>query len=156
MSASQVSEGIVLIGIVIAASMLSQVFISSMTSIQRSSVETSKYLSERMKTSVKIIYASNTTTGVVFWVKNVGSTTIGAGELEKANVFFGADLTCYTYAASGTGWSYTILNGAASWTPNETVEVTVTSVTPPTAGEYYLSFVTHNGVKDEYTISIGG
>ncbi|HIH87668.1 TPA: hypothetical protein HA344_00475 [Candidatus Bathyarchaeota archaeon] len=156
MSSSQVSEGIVLIGIVVAASMLSQVFITTMTNIQRSSVETSKYLSDRIKTSVKVVYAVNTTTGLKLWVKNVGSTSIGEGELRMANVFFGRELTCYTYAASGVGWNYTLLNGAAAWTPNATLEVTLTPSSVPDEGQYYLSFITHNGVKSEYSISIGG
>lgn len=156
MSSSQLSEGIVLIGIVVAASMLSQVFITTMTNIQRSSVETSKYLSERIKTSVKVVYAVNASDGVRIWVKNVGSSSIGRGELEMANIFFGREFTCYTYSASGVGWDYTLLNGAEAWTPNATLEITLTPSSTPTAGEYYLSFVTHNGVKDDYTISIGG
>jgi hypothetical protein len=156
MSSSQLSEGIVLIGIVVAASMLSQVFITTMTNIQRSSIETSKYLSERIRTSVKIVYAVNTTSGIKIWVKNVGSSSIGRGELEMANVFFGRELTCYIYSASGIGWRYKILNDNETWTPNDTLEIILTPSTVPSVGQYYLSFVTHNGVKDEYSFSFGG
>jgi archaellum component FlaF (FlaF/FlaG flagellin family) len=156
MSGSMVSEGIVLLGIVLAASMLSQVFITSMTNIQRSSIESSKYLSDRIKTSIKIIYASNSSSTVKIWVKNVGSLDIAPSDIQRANIFFGKDLSCYTYAETGIGWKYRILSGATSWLPDETLEVTLRPSSPLNAGQYYLSFVTHNGVKDEYTMSIGG
>ncbi len=119
-------------------------------------MESSKYLSERIKTSLKILYAVNASSTVKIWIKNVGSSIIAPSDIEKANVFFGKDLACYTYSASGVGWSYTILSGAENWRPNETLEVTLTPSTPLTAGQYYVSFVSHNGVKDEYTMSIGG
>ena len=156
MSSSMVSEGIVLLGIVLAASMLSSVFVTSMTNIQRSSMESSKYLSERIKTSLKILYAVSTSSAVKIWVKNVGSSDIAPSDIEKANVFFGRDLACYSYSESGVGWTYALLSGADSWRPNETLEVTLTPPSPLTVGQYYVSFVAHNGVKDEYTMSIGG
>lgn len=156
MSGSMVSEGIVLLGIVLAASMLSQVFITSMTNIQRSSMESSKFLSDRIKTSIKIIYTTNSSSTVKIWVKNVGSLDIAPSDIQRSDIFFGTDLNCYTYAETGVGWTYRILSGATSWMPDDTLEVTLRPSSPLIPGQYYLSFVTYNGVKDEYTISIGG
>lgn len=160
MSSSAISEAIILIGVVIAASTLSQVFLTSISEIQASSIETSDRLSEKMKTNIKVLYAANVSQSAVkIWVKNIGSVTLSPPLIENCDLLFGrigGNIELYTYSASGVGWNYTILNGIDSkWHPGETMELALTPSESLSQGQYYVSFATHNGVKDEHLFSVG-
>ncbi|MCB2171491.1 flagellin [archaeon] len=156
---SVVSEGIILVAVVVAASMISFTLINGINDIQSSTLTSTKEIGDTIKTSIKIVHAVNTSdTQFKIWVKNVGSTSIHEIEIEQADLYFGKldEFQIYQYQASGFGWTYTILGDSATrWTPQSTLEILLTLENPVTDGDYFVSFTTHNGVKDDDYFSIG-
>jgi len=156
---SVVSEGIILVAVVVAASMISFTLINGKNDIQSSTLTSTKEIGETIKTSIKIIHTVNTSeTQFKIWVKNVGSTSIHENEIEKADLYFGKldEFQIYQYQDSGVGWTYTILEDSATrWTPQSTLEILLTLESSVTGGDYFVSFTTHNGVKDDDYFSIG-
>ena len=117
-------------------------------------------LAERIRTSVKIIHVANVSrTDVKFWVKNIGSSSFSTQQILMSDVFFGrvGNFQRYDYSDSGVGWNYTILGGDEDeyWECGETMEVTIHLSETLTAGDYYVTFITHNGIKSEKAFSIG-
>ena len=71
MASSTVSDGIVLVAVVIAAATISQVFLSSIGGLQQGSIAMSEKLSDKMETEIVILKAVNTSsTTVKVWIKN--------------------------------------------------------------------------------------
>ncbi|MBN2335072.1 hypothetical protein JXL21_05890 [Candidatus Bathyarchaeota archaeon] len=159
MASSIVSEGIVLVAVVIAAAALSQVFLSSMAGLEHGTLSMSERLSDKMQTSVDVISAVNTSsTTVKVWVKNTGETTIPSAVVEQSDILFGrfGNFSHVFYSESGAGWSYTILNSEDDhWQGAETLELTITTSSDLVKGDYYVCFNTYNGVDDELYFSIG-
>ncbi len=156
---SVVSEGIILVGVVVAAALLSVSFMSSISDMQRSTLSATRDIGVTIRTSVEIIHAVNVTNkNIKIWVKNVGSNPIYDGEIERADLYFGeaGDFDIIAYAESGVGWSYTLLGDSSEkWNPQDTLEILVTGSTTLAKGDYFVSFSTHNGVKDDEYFSIG-
>lgn len=160
MASSIVSEGIVLIAVVVAAAMLSQVFLTTMTGIEQSSVTMSERLGDKMKTSIKIISAVNSSsTTAKVWVKNTGTNIIPSAVIEQSDVIFGR-FGAYGYvdfSEAGVGWDFALLNSDdTNWQNGETIEITITAAAAFIKGDYYFCFNTFNGVDDELYFSIGG
>ena len=156
---SVVSEGIILVGVVVAAAFLSVSFMSSISDMQRSTLTSTKDIGVAIRTSVEVIHAVNVTNkNVKIWVKNVGSNPIFGDEVEKADLYFGeaGDFDLVFYAESGVGWSYSLLGDSSDkWNPQDTMEILVTGSATLSKGDYFVSFSTHNGVKDDDYFSIG-
>lgn len=159
MASSTVSDGIVLIAVVIAAATISQVFLSSIGGLQRGSVVMSEKLSDKMETEIAILKAVNTSsTTVKVWIKNVGRSIMPLDSVKAGDVLFGeyGDFDYLTFNETGAGWDYNILGSTDSnWQPSETIEVTVTSASDFAKGDYYFSYTTHNGINEELIFSIG-
>ncbi|MCD6530182.1 hypothetical protein J7L06_07875 [Candidatus Bathyarchaeota archaeon] len=154
------SEVIVMIAVIVAASTVTQAFLLSMSRMEYSSVIAAKDLAERIRTSVKIIHVANVSrTDVKFWVKNIGSSSFSPQQILMSDVFFGrvGNFQRYDYSDSGVGWNYTILGGDEDeyWECGETMEVTIHLSETLTAGDYYVAFITHNGIRSEKVFSIG-
>jgi len=160
MASSIVSEGIVLVAVVVAAAMLSQVFLTAMTGIEQSSLTMSERLGDKMKTSIQVISAVNTSsTTVKVWVKNTGTYIMPSAVIQRGDVIFGkyGEFSLVEYAESGAGWDFRLLNSDdTNWQSGETIEVTITASTALSKGDYYFCFNTFNGVDDELYFSIGG
>ena len=81
---SIVSEGIILVAVVVAASVLSVTFMSSIADIQSSTLSSTADIGDAIKTSVKIIHVVKTGNNEAkVWVKNVGNNPIYDGEIES-------------------------------------------------------------------------
>jgi archaellum component FlaG (FlaF/FlaG flagellin family) len=149
---STLSEGIMLIAVVIAAVTLSQSFLQSMNFIQTKASETSSYIGDKISTDVKIInvYLVNQTS-VRMWIKNIGDSILYPTNIADSDVFFGNKngIVRLNYNMTGTGWNYAILGEDTSrWRQGETIEILITLGAPSVGeDEYYVSFVTYNGVK---------
>lgn len=156
---SVVSEGIILVAVVVAASVLSFTFMSSIVDIQQSTTASTNDIGDAIRTSVKVIHAVNVTDqNVRVWVKNVGSNSIYSGDIERADLYFGeaGDFSRISYSEAGVGWSYTLLGASSEkWNPQETLEILVTGSSTLSKGDYFVSFSTHNGIKDDEYFSIG-
>jgi archaellum component FlaG (FlaF/FlaG flagellin family) len=156
---SVVSEGIILVAVVVAASMISFTFMTGIYDIQSSTITSTKEIGDTIKTSVKIVHAVNISdTTFKIWVKNIGSTSIHETEIELCDLYFGevGEFQIYHYDPTGTGWNYTILGDSISrWQPQDTLEIELTLGASASKGDYFVSFTTHNGVKDDGYFSIG-
>jgi archaellum component FlaG (FlaF/FlaG flagellin family) len=159
MAQSVVSEGIVLVAVVIAAATISQVFLASIGGLQHNSLTMSEKLSDKMETDITILKAVNTSdTLVKVWIKNIGSSIIPSALIKEGDILFGeyGSFSYIDYSESGAGWKFTILGSSdTNWQSSETLEITVTSSTPFVKGDYYFSYTTHNGVKEEIIFTIG-
>jgi archaellum component FlaG (FlaF/FlaG flagellin family) len=159
MASSIVSEGIVLVAVVIAAAALSQVFLTSMAGLEHGTLSMTDRLSDKMKTSIDVISAVNTSsTTVKVWVKNTGTSIIPATVVEMSDIIFGriGEYSHVQYAESGPGWDFIILNSDdTNWQDSETIEITITTSSELAKGDYYFRFNTHNGVDDELYFTIG-
>ncbi len=156
---SVVSEGIVLVAVVVAASLLSATFLTGIVDLQSSTMSSTRDIGDTIKTSVKVVHAVNISNTVIkVWVKNIGSVPLYSGHIEKCDVYFGeaGNFQYYSYQAAGVGWRYTLLDQSSDkWNPQDTLEVTLTSGSSFSKGDYFVSFATHNGVNDEEYFSIG-
>lgn len=159
MGSSVISEGIVLIAVVIAAATISQVFLSSIGGLQQGSVVMSEKLSDKMETEISILKGVNTSdTTVKVWIKNVGSSIMPLESVRIGDVLFGeyGEFEYLTFSESGAGWDYDILGSTDSlWQPSETIEITVTTASVLAKGDYFFSYTTHNGINEELIFSIG-
>jgi len=159
MSQSVISEGILLVAVVVAAATISQVFLANVVGLQSGSVSMAERLASKMETDICILGAVNQSETVVkVWLKNTGSETIPSALVKEGDVLFGeyGGFSFLEYSEAGSGWRFTVLDGVDSdWHPGETLEVTVTSSTTLTRGDYYFAYITHNGIKDEIHFSLG-
>ena len=111
-------------------------------------------IDDRMKSQVKIIHTVGYTSSncALAWVKNIGSSRIGA--IENSDVFFGpeGDFSRVPYGGGCTPcWQYTVENDT-EWKPTATLKLTIThSISPDTT--YFLKMVIPNGISDEYYFS---
>lgn len=148
-----------LVAVVIAAATISQVFLSSIGGLQQGSLAMSEKLSDKMETEISLLKAVNTSeTTVKVWIKNVGSSIMPLGSVKEGDVLFGeyGNFDYLTYSESGAGWDYSVLGSTdTNWNPSETIEMTITSASAFTKGDYYFSYTTHNGVNEELYFSIG-
>ena len=160
MASSIVSEGVVLVAVVIAAAALSQVFLTSMAGLEHGTLSMTERLSDKMETSIDVISAVNTSSNTVkVWVKNTGTSIIPATVVERGDIIFGriGEYSHVQYAESGAGWDFTLLNSDdTNWQDSETIEITITTASELAKGDYYFRFNTHNGVDDELYFTIGG
>jgi len=159
MAQSIVSEGIVLVAVVIAAATISQVFLSSIGGLQQGSIGMSEKLSDKMETEIAILMAVNTSdTTAKVWIKNIGTTIMPDAVIMEGDVIFGeyGNFSYQTYSESGAGWKFSILGGSDNnWQSSETIEIIITSATAFDEGDYYFSFTTHNGINDDIIFTIG-
>lgn len=159
MAQSVVSDGIILVAVVIAAATISQVFLSSIGGLQQGSIGMSEKLSDKMETEVAILMAVNTSDTIAkVWIKNVGTSIMPAAIIKEGDVLFGeyGNFSYLAYSESGAGWKFSILGGSDNnWQSSETIEITITSASAFAKGDYYFSYVTHNGIKDDIIFTIG-
>ncbi len=91
------------------------------------------------------------------WLKNIGSSRISVGDIERSDVFCGAvdnfDRMGLVEDATEHGqWSYEFgegydLNGNDNWDPGETVKITAVSNTITETGHIvYFQFALPNGI----------
>ena len=161
MASSIIAEAILMISVVVAASALTYTFYSSITSIEASYKSIDDSINSKLRTSITIIFVTNTSSTVIkAWIKNIGSSRIPAQLIDLSDVFFGNEehyvrIPRYS-ASSGYGWTYQFCNSDDDvWDPCETIVVTIYLNETLTAGDYYLVFITYNGVKAEAMFSIG-
>ncbi len=159
MAQSVVSEGIILVAVVIAAATISQVFLSSIGGLQQGSIGMSEKLSDKMETEITILMAVNASdTTAKIWIKNVGTTIMPAAVIMEGDVLFGeyGDFDYLEYSESGAGWKFSILGGSDNnWQSSETIEILITSASAFSTGDYFFSYTTHNGIKDDIIFTIG-
>jgi len=107
-------------------------------------------IDERLKSQIEIIHATGDGSNALVWVKNIGSSSIGA--VERCDVFFGpeSDFSRIPHEDEAAGtpyWEGEVANDT-DWKPTATLQITITygSVL---SGRYFVKVVTPNGLSDE-------
>jgi len=154
-----ISEAILMIAVIVAASMVTQMFVVSLARIQYSSSWAAKDLSEKMRTSIQIIYAFNSSpTQITLWVKNTGSASFTPQLVKMSDLLLlgPSSASEYSYSEAGHGWSFKLLNSEDSeWDYGETIEVKLNLTDVLATGDYKVIFIVYNGVKSEYSFTVG-
>ncbi len=147
-----VAEAVMLIAAVTAALILAAGVVAKVGEI-RSSFDTMMHsAASRMRTEIKIVYATYNKTGGYFvvYAKNTGYEPVG--DLSRMDVFFGSVTSPYPY---WTNFAVREVNGNGNgvWDPGETIEIDIyndTAVEPP----YIVKIVTSTGASDTYVFSL--
>ena len=160
-SSNLVSEVYITIAVVIAVSIFSASIFGNLQRVVDIEREKTTDLKIKLGTRLDIIFcAQYNDTAVKLWIKNIGvepihPTLIG----NKADLFFGprGSFKRIPYNSTQPTWIYNLVNdrdGDGVWDPSETIEVTVNSDSTLSHGDYYVRYVTYNGVYSEYTFTI--
>lgn len=160
---SVISEAILTVAVVILAGFLVASFSTSIGDALHAFKLTYASTADKVTTDVKIVLATNTSnTELKLWVKNIGLQVFSEGLIAKSDIFIGFPNGTVMLARYGAqsypNWNYSIVNDAdndSSWDPGETLEVEVRCGSLPT-GDYWVQFVTHNGVSASTDFSISG
>ena len=112
-------------------------------------------MSDRIESRIEIIQASSNSTDMVFWVKNVGASTID--RIQYSDVFYGLanDYVRVTYGGSTPPyWDYQLEGDNDQWEQTVTLRGTVHLASAPSAGTYFVKMVIPNGIYDETTFGV--
>ena len=111
-------------------------------------------IDDRIKSNIEIIQVSDENADVYVWVKNVGTSNIGA--IDTSDIFFGLEGNFARIPYSETPitkpyWNYTLENDS-KWVPTATLKITIYLDSAP-SGTYFVKVVIHNGISDEQLFS---
>lgn len=164
MPSTVISEAIITIAVVVAASILAVTFTVNLQAFSDLQKRTLVKLEEEMETSVKIIFAdAETSSTLKIWIKNVGYKSIAQPLIGPASDLFleqkgGTALRVSYNSEVSPTWTYTILNDEnydGNWDPQETMEIIV-SLTEGTLvnGDWLIWFATYTGSHTQYILSL--
>lgn len=154
MSSETIVSALFLISAVVAAGVLINAVFPIISRTTETFGSVSHSTDTQMRTDVKIVntYANNSAAKI--WLKNVGSASIPATDLDQSDIFIGSPGDFERQSLAG---HYTILESANNfWDPAETLEIHITSNKIPAAGNTgYFGIVLPNGVKREIQFTTG-
>jgi len=161
MSSSAMTEAILTVAVVIAASTVAAIFLQNTSFLNNAQISASQNAKDAMDTQFKIEFATNSSYNqATIWIKNTGTTALGLSEIKSFDVFFGPsgseDMVTYN-ANTLPSWNFTILSGTNSqstWTPAGTVEITINLPYTLTSGDYHVIVTSYNGVSADYYFSL--
>lgn len=163
MSSETITTALFLITAVVAAGVLINAVYPVVYNMAGTFSTTTHESDVRMRTDFKIISTVASGSTAQIWMKNIGSVGVGAGDLERADVFCGAvgnfDRLAYTAGVPSDGyWTADLadLDANGMWDPGETVKITaVTGLIPGTGSRVYFQFALPSGVwrSNEFTVS---
>jgi archaellum component FlaF (FlaF/FlaG flagellin family) len=159
MSSSTISEGIILIAVIIAASTISITFFNSINQVDDISREQFSNIENKIGTSLRVIHVQKTGNNTIdFWVKNIGEYTFSENELEKFDILFGKSndsISIYSLQnPSQTTYSFEN-NRTKYWLSGDTLKISVNSASELLRGDYYFSFNSPFGTNHRYSFSLG-
>lgn len=163
MSSEAITTAMFLIAAVISAGVLINAVFPVIYSLSGTISSSSHAVDERLSTDIRIVatYASSGSDTARIWIKNVGTGRVAMTEIDKADVFLGAegDFIRLTHSASlsdGT-WNYTILEDTnGQWDPGETLYIEGTTSKIPGRGDVvYFQFVLPTGIYRSTTFTAG-
>lgn len=164
MSAETFSTALFLITAVIAAGVLINAVFPVVYTMAGTFSASSHESDQRLRTDFKIVTATVGTDNVArMWMKNIGSTRISVGEIERSDVFCGYigdfDRLSYGDAVIQGTWKADLsdLNTNSYWDPGETLKVTAKPVNfiPADGDGVYFQFVLPDGIWRETEFTVG-
>jgi flagellar protein FlaG len=154
MSSETIVSALFLISAVIAAGILISAIFPVIYRTSETFGSASHEAEVRMRTDFTIVHSYAKNPDAQVWVKNTGTTRIAGGDLERADVFIGAEGDFERMSLSG---HYTIEDQIPSndfWDPGETLTITVqSSKIPATGGSAYFALVLPNGIAHSEAFS---
>jgi len=163
MSSEAITTAMFLIAAVISAGVLINAVFPVIYSLSGTISSSSHAVDERLSTDIRIVttYASGESNTARIWLKNIGTGRIATTEIEKADVFLGAEgdfirLSRSTTLSEGT-WRYEILEDTnGQWDPGETLYIEgMTSKIPSSGDVVYFQFVLPSGIYRSTTFTAG-
>ncbi|MDI6867894.1 flagellin [Methanoculleus sp.] len=163
MSSEAITTAMFLIAAVISAGVLINAVFPVIYSLSGTISSSSHAVDERLSTDIRIVttYASGNSNTARIWLKNIGTGRIATTEIEKADVFLGAEgdfirLSHSTTLSEGT-WRYEILEDTnGQWDPGETLYIEgMTSKIPSSGDVVYFQFVLPSGIYRSTTFTAG-
>jgi len=151
MAGEVISESILIIASITLIGILAGAVFYAITSMGSGLDSMSNLMSQKLTTSLEIIYATNTSsTEVVFYLQNLGQTPV---YFSSSTVYFGKlySLQPIGYSSPAPSWTSqtTVLN------PGETAEITITLSTQLQQNQdYEIMFVTSNGYETSYVFEV--
>jgi len=161
MSSEAITTAMFLIAAVISAGVLINAVFPVIYSLSGTISSSSHAVDERLSTDIRIVttYASGGSHTARIWLKNIGTGRVASTEIEKADVFLGAEgdfirLSRSTTLSEGT-WTYEILEDTnGQWDPGETLYIEgMTSKIPSSGDAVYFQFVLPTGVYRSTTFT---
>jgi len=152
MSKEVIVSALLVITAVVAVSIFATTMIPTIGKIANTYSSLTTNLNEKISTDIEIIFVKANSSGVTFWVKNVGLYRIPKSFLNLSDVFIISNATMHHYTLSNL--NYVIENGDNDeyWEYGETLKVEANITLDK--GNYILMFVLYNGIKDTETFSI--
>jgi len=163
MSSEAITTAMFLIAAVISAGVLINAVFPVIYSLSGTISSSSHKVDERLSTDIRIVttYASGNSNTARIWLKNIGTGRIATTEIEKADVFLGAEgdfirLSRSTTLSEGT-WRYEILEDTnGQWDPGETLYIEgMTSKILSSGDVVYFQFVLPSGIYRSITFTAG-
>jgi len=163
MSSEAITTAMFLIAAVISAGVLINAVFPVIYSLSGTISSSSHAVDERLSTDIRIVttYASGSSNTARIWLKNIGTGRVATTEIEKADVFLGAEgdfirLSRSTTLSEGT-WTYEILEDTnGQWDPGETLYIEgMTSKIPSSGDVVYFQFVLPSGIYRSTTFTAG-
>ena len=160
-----VSESIITIAVVVAASIFATALATGFQTFTDAQKALLLEVKEELKVKVEIIFADGNITEntIKVWIKNVGERSIAKTLIGKSADLFiekqGETALRIPYEAQGPPtWTYILLNDVnddGRWSPGETIEV---EISLPSGfleeGDWLIRYVTYTGATTEYVLSL--
>ncbi len=114
-------------------------------------------VSDRIRSQVEIIHAAGSNSTVDAWVKNVGTSQIGA--IQNSDVFFGryGELSRIPYGDEGSAlpyWTYQLEGNYSFWGQSVTNRITINLEEPLPQDNYWFKIVLPNGISSQTSFSM--
>ncbi|MDI9644786.1 MAG: hypothetical protein QFX35_06170 [Candidatus Verstraetearchaeota archaeon] len=160
MASNVLTEGILTIAVVIAASAVVAVFVQGSNQLNMVQSMVLQDAKETASTSITIVFAAQSSEREVkVWVKNTGRAQIDAAQIQRFDIFFGKVPSPALILYNGTydRWDFEIVNDLdrdGRLDQGETLEITVAVSWSIGTGDYVVRVNTHNGVGDTYYFSL--
>ncbi len=161
-TSSVISEVYITLAVVIAISIFSATIFGSLQRVADAEREKTVDLKRKLGTNVEVVFAAQyNATAVKVWIKNTGVESIRPSLISSnSDLFFGPQglFTRISYnSTSPPTWLYILVNDMDNdsvWDSSETIEITLNNGSILQHGDYYIRYVTYNGVYSEYTFTI--
>jgi len=146
------SEAILIIASVIIAAALAGVIMNKAGMFSSTFTVSSETQKNILLTKIKVIYATNSSSTVNAWIKNIGSYPVTSPQ--SVDVYFGplGSVQRIPYGSGSTTWTYN--SPVLVWNSTNTVQINIVNSAPLQKNTVYqLQVTTPNGVSDDYFMS---